>query len=209
MTTTRQLLAIALAVGCGGERRAEAAAADSVEVAAAVPAAPARSRPADAEIVHVLAAANGVAVRASGHARPRVRTPAVAAFARTEAADHAAIDAQVGSLARVLGLTASEHGLGRTLTDEGAASLDAANALSGSAYEASYVAGEAAAHERTLELLDEVLIPAAQDERLRALLRDVRPAFAAHLQRALQLRHLLGTGALGADTASATTTTGS
>jgi putative membrane protein len=43
-----------------------------------------------------------------------------------------------------------------------------------------------------LDALDQTLIPGAQNAELKALLQGARPAFAAHLERAKQVKSTLG-----------------
>jgi putative membrane protein len=190
-----------LLAACGGERGSVWTAADSADVAAAVPAAPARTRPADAQIARVLGEANGIAERAAQHARTRVRTPAVAEYAATVAADHRAMGAPLEPFVRDSGAAGAAHPLARELRTAGAAALEALGALSGPSYESAYIEDQIAFHQRALGVIDDVLIPSAENERLVALLRNLRPAYAAHLQRALQIRQLLAAGAGTPDSA--------
>lgn len=189
----------ALQTACGGDGRIAWTAADSVDIAAAVPAAPARTRPTDAQIAHILNEANGVAARAAQHARTRVQTPAVTAYAATVDADHRAMRARMETLARDIGLAAAEHPLSIELSEAGTADIEELGAITGAPYEAAYIEGQIAFHERALALIDDVLAPAAQNEQLSAFVRSVRPAFAAHLQRAFQIRQLLAQAAPAPD----------
>jgi putative membrane protein len=47
-------------------------------------------------------------------------------------------------------------------------------------------------HQAVLDALDQTLIPSAQNAELKTLLQGVRPAIAAHLERAKQLQSTLG-----------------
>jgi putative membrane protein len=51
---------------------------------------------------------------------------------------------------------------------------------------------EVAYHQAVLDALDGLLIPTSSNADLRKLLVDVRPAFAAHLEHAKQIRTRLG-----------------
>jgi predicted outer membrane protein len=190
-----------LLASCGGDGQRVLTSADSVDIAAAVPAAPARTRPSDAQIAHVLNEANAAVLRAALHARSRVASPAVSAYTTIIAADHQAIRATLDSVARAIGLTPAEHPSGNALRADATAAVELLEGLTGPAYEERYLEDEIEIHERALALIDDVLIPSAQDERLRTLVRNVRPAFAAHLQRALQIRRMLAEGTERTDSA--------
>ena len=66
--------------------------------------------------------------------------------------------------------------------------------LTGTAFDRAYVDREVAYHQAVLDALDQLLIPKAKNPDLRKLLSDVRPAVAAHLEHAKQLRSRLGSG---------------
>jgi putative membrane protein len=202
MTAARRGLAGALtaawlAGACGGDRRDAAAAAESAEVAASVPVAPAMPRLDDADIMHVVITANDISVRLARHAAGRARTADLVTFSEVVLADHGAANARVTELARALSVEPTDNGVSRRLAEDAAAALAEVENLSGSEYEAAYIALEAKQHDAVLNALDNALIPAAQNERLRQLLVNLRPAFAAHLQRALQIRGLLEGAAAG------------
>jgi putative membrane protein len=54
------------------------------------------------------------------------------------------------------------------------------------------MAREVAYHQAVLDALDQTLIPQAQNADLKNLLQQVRPAIAAHLERARTLQQSLG-----------------
>jgi len=188
-----------LLAACGGDRRSAWAVADSVDIAAAVPAAPARTKPTDAEIAQIAGALNAVAERAAEHARTRVRSAEVASFAATLAADHRAMATGVQAFARDTTGARAEHPLAREVRTAGTAALEALGAASGTTYESAYIEDQITFHERALGIIDDVLLPSASSEPLRAFISGTRPAFAAHLQRALQIRQLIAAGATTVD----------
>lgn len=71
---------------------------------------------------------------------------------------------------------------------KGASELAALDQKSGKEYEAAYVDAMVKGHTEALALLDERLIPAAQDERLRNFLTNTRDHVAMHLQRGKDLQ---------------------
>ena len=64
--------------------------------------------------------------------------------------------------------------------------------LSGAAYDKAYMDHEVAYHQQVLDALDQQLIPGAQNAQLKDLLQKTRPAIAAHLDMAKQIRDQLG-----------------
>ena len=64
--------------------------------------------------------------------------------------------------------------------------------LQGSAFDRAYMEREVAYHAAVLEAIDGVLIPTTENAELKALLEAVRPAIAAHLEHARQVRAALG-----------------
>jgi putative membrane protein len=63
--------------------------------------------------------------------------------------------------------------------------------LSGAAFDKAYLDNEIAYHQAVLDMLDQKLVPAAQNAELKDLLTSVRPAFVAHLDHAKETRAAL------------------
>ena len=72
--------------------------------------------------------------------------------------------------------------------DESATRRDAMRDLSGYAFDSTYIENEVAYHVKFLATIDSVLVPAAKNKDLKNLLTSVRPAVAAHLAHAEQVR---------------------
>jgi putative membrane protein len=68
--------------------------------------------------------------------------------------------------------------------DESAAKRDTLREQHGARFDSTYMANEVRYHTKLLTVLDGVLIPAAKNRDLKALLTGVRPAVAAHLEHA-------------------------
>jgi putative membrane protein len=64
--------------------------------------------------------------------------------------------------------------------------------LDGIAFDRAYLDREIGYHQAVLDALDGLLIPTSSNAELKKLLVDVRPAIAAHLAHATQLRSSLG-----------------
>jgi putative membrane protein len=148
----------------------------------------------DAEIAHVAVTANAIDVEIGKLALEGASGEAARAFARTMITDHTAVNERAGALAKRLGVTPADNAVSRSL-QEGAAQAKAQLAgARGAAFDRAYVEREVAYHQAVLEALDGVLIPGARNAELRALLREVRPAIAAHLEHARSLRGSLAAG---------------
>lgn len=148
----------------------------------------------DAEVAHVAVTANAIDVEAARFAESRTHNDAVRRFAATMITDHTAVNAQAGALATRLGVTPRDNAVSRSL-QTGAAQAHAALApLQGAAFDRAYMDREVAYHAAVLGAIDSLLIPTTENAELRGLLVNVRPAIAAHLEHARQLRGSLGSG---------------
>ena len=63
----------------------------------------------------------------------------------------------------------------------------------GAGFDRAYIDHEVRYHQQVLDALDNTLIPGAQNAELKALLQQVRPNVAAHLERAKSIQTSLGT----------------
>ncbi len=148
----------------------------------------------DAEVAHVAVTANAVDVDMAKYVQARLRHADVQQFAATMIADHSAVNVKAGALATRLGVTPADNAVSKSLVDGATAAKHTLDGLSGEALDKGYLDREIAYHQAVLDALDGLLIPTTENADLKALLVAVRPAIAAHLAHAKELRAGYGTG---------------
>lgn len=146
----------------------------------------------DANIAAIVVGANTIDVEYGKIAQSRAMNAAVKRFAETMIADHTSVNEQAGKLAAKLNLTPVDNATSRTLAEQARQKRAQLRSLSGAAFDRAYIENEVAFHQTVLTAIDDALIPNAQNEELKALLVAVRPAIAAHLEHAKQIRDSLG-----------------
>jgi len=162
------LFIVALLTGCAGIHAQE-----SKSTASAL---------SDANIAAIVVGANKIDISAGELAIERSQNTEIIEFANRMITDHnAVLDAAVELVTR-LGVTPVNNDLVATL---GAQSTDhEANlrTLSGSEFDKSYIDHEVAYHAAVIGVIENQLIPAAQNQELKDMLIGVVPAFNAHLE---------------------------
>jgi putative membrane protein len=142
----------------------------------------------DANIAAIVLAENYTDISYAGLAPARAERQDVREFAQRMYTDHTGVNQLVNDLLTKLGLTPVDNETSLDLRDESAAHRDTLRDLSGYAFDSTYVENEVRYHTHFLAALDSVLLPKARNGDLRALLTSVRPAVAAHLAHAEQVR---------------------
>jgi putative membrane protein len=138
----------------------------------------------DAQIAHVAVTANAIDVELARLVESRSTDEAVLSFAETMIGDHSGVNERAASLAERLGVTPEDNAVSRSLREGAEGARESLVALRGDAFDRAYMQREVEYHRAVLEALDGVLIPGASNADLRGLLEQVRPAIAAHLERA-------------------------
>lgn len=149
----------------------------------------------DPEVAHVAVTANSIDIDLAKFAETRSRDAAVRQFAATMITDHSAVNAQAAALAAKLGVTPLDNAVSQSLLTGAKQARTSLKAVHGAAFDRAYVDREIAYHQAVLDALDKLLIPTTENAELRQLLVDVRPAVAAHLEHAKQIRAGMGSGA--------------
>lgn len=148
--------------------------------------------PTDTEIAAIVVAANAADSANGELALNRATEPKVREFARQMVEAHTAVNQAAVQLVTELGVTPQPNGTSRGIANGQAAERQELEKLTGLRFDRAYIANEVAYHEAVLNAMDHVLIPGAENERLRQTLKDVRPAFVAHLEQAKQIQTELG-----------------
>jgi putative membrane protein len=112
-------------------------------------------------------------------------------FARRMLTDHTQIILTIRSLVATQDMTPSEDNAGRDLRDFATLQRDSLRALTGRAFDSTYVAMELDRHRAMLSMIDDVLLPRARSTELREMLASTRPIIAAHVAHAEQLQATL------------------
>lgn len=146
----------------------------------------------DAEVAHVAVTANAIDIDLAMVALERGSSESVKAFARTMVDDHTGVNAQATALAGRLGVTPQTNGVSESLREDADQVKANLQRLSGGEFDRAYIAREVAYHQAVVGAIDEVLIPTTENAELLALLRTVRPAIVAHLERAKQIQGSMG-----------------
>jgi putative membrane protein len=142
----------------------------------------------DPEVAHVAVTANTIDAELARFAQSRATSDKVRQFAATMITDHTAVNAQAAALAERLGVKPADNTVSQSLLSGASEARAALERLRGAAFDRAYMDREVAYHQAVLDALDGLLIPASSNAELKKLLQDVRPAIAAHLEHARQLR---------------------
>lgn len=152
------------------------------------------AKPTDAQIAAIVVTANQVDIDAGTLANARTKSADVKQFAQLMITDHGGVNQAAGKLVTKLGVTPQPNATSESLQRGGDDNLAKLKKLGGVEFDRAYVGHEVAYHQSVLDALDNVLIPSAQNDELKALLVKVRPAFVEHLDHAKHLQTELGNG---------------
>lgn len=142
----------------------------------------------DPNIAAMILAANNTDISYARLVPSRAERADVKAFGQRMLTDHTGVNGQVNDLLTKLNVTPVENTASLDFRDESANRRDAMRDLSGYTFDSTYIENEVSYHIRFLASIDSILIPAARNAQLKALLTAVRPAVAAHLAHAEQVR---------------------
>jgi putative membrane protein len=142
----------------------------------------------DPSIAAMVLAANNTDISYARLVPSRAERADVKAFGTRMLTDHTGVNGMVEALLTKLGVTPVENQASLDFRDESANRRDEMRELSGYAFDSTYIENEVSYHIKFLATIDSVLIPAARNAELKGLLTAVRPAVAAHLAHAEQVR---------------------
>jgi putative membrane protein len=189
-SSTRLLvLPLALALACGGGRRAPAA--SSTTIPARDPAASSITRLPDANTAAILVASHDADLAAARIALNRGRHRDVKLLAQSILTDHASMYDSLGRVLETSGVQARDDDVSRLLREQGVARRDTLRNLSGRRFDSTYVAYEVRFHEDLLVAIDQVFLPSARSASLREHVSGIRPRIASHLAFARRVRTTL------------------
>ena len=177
---------------CDSKRQQPADTAAAASIAPPPSDTAAAPKPSDAQIAHIAVTANSIDSAAGVLAKSKAQSKAVKDFAQTMITDHTQVNKQAVALATKLGVTPEDNDVSRQLQTGATQSQTDLQGKSGAEFDKAYIANEVAYHQAVLDALDKTLIPDSQNAELKALLTKVRPAFAAHLERAKGIQSSLG-----------------
>ena len=138
----------------------------------------------DAQIAQVVVTANQIDIENGQIALDRSKTPQVDEFANLMVKDHTAVNSNATALVKKLNVTPQASSTADSLRKDANDEQGKLKKLSGHDFDKAYVENEVKYHKQVIAALDKTLIPDAQNDELKKMLTDVRPAFQAHLDHA-------------------------
>lgn len=145
----------------------------------------------DANIAAIVVAANQADIDNGELAVERASSDRVRAFGQQMIDAHTAVNESAVELVNELGVSPEPNEISRSIANGQAAEREKLAKLSGAAFDRAYIANEIAYHEAVIDAVRNVLIPSAENGRLKQTLIDVSPAFVAHLQQARSIQEEL------------------
>jgi putative membrane protein len=142
----------------------------------------------DARIAAMVLAANNTDISYARLVPSRAERGDVKEFGQRMLTDHTGVNGLVNDLLTKLNVVPEDNDASLNFRDESANRRDEMRELQGYAFDSTYIENEVSYHIKFLASIDSVLIPSARNAELKALLTSVRPAVAAHLAHAEQVR---------------------
>lgn len=142
----------------------------------------------DANIAAMVLASNNTDISYARLVPSRAQRDDVKQFAARMLTDHTGVNGLVTQLLQKLDLAPEDNSLSLDMRDESANKRDLMRELTGYAFDSTYMENEVAYHQKFLSSIDNLMLRDARHADLRGLLTAVRPAVAAHLAHAEQVR---------------------
>ena len=142
----------------------------------------------DANIAAMVLASNNTDISYARLVPSRAQRDDVKKFAERMLTDHTGVNVLVTNLLTKLDVAPEDNQLSLDMRDESADKRDLMRELSGFAFDSTYMENEVRYHQKFLASIDNVMLQAVRNAELRGLLTAVRPAVAAHLAHAEQVR---------------------
>lgn len=142
----------------------------------------------DANIAAIVVGANNIDISAGKIALQRSQNTAIKKFAERMVTDHTAVLNSAVALVTKLGVTPVNNDLVATLSKQSSDHEAFLSTLSGNAFDKSYIDHEVAYHEAVIGVIENQLIPSAQNKELKDMLISVVPAFNAHLEHSQMIQ---------------------
>ena len=142
----------------------------------------------DGQIASVMIEANTGEIAAASVALAKATSPAVASFAALMVTDHTAANGRLAGILQQQSITLGESAVRQTLAMQAAQTVSSLIATWPGAFDPAYVSSQIAMHTTVLQLLDDQLIPYAQNGALKAELQMERTTVMNHLTAAQQLQ---------------------
>jgi len=112
----------------------------------------------------------------------------VLGLARTMASDHQMVIDRAVELVTRLGVTPQDNAVSQALEKDASSIREKLKGLPQEEFDKAYVDNEVAYHEKVIAAVEELLIPQASNEELKALLEEVLPVLKGHLEHAQMIR---------------------
>lgn len=138
----------------------------------------------DTQIAHIAYTAGQIDIAAADLALEKSSNEDVRRFAENMVSDHTAVNEQALALVEKLGVTPEDNETSQTLSKQADLKRAELVGLSGPAFDRAYVENEVAYHQAVNDALANLLIPAASNEELKALLSTGLEIFTGHQQHA-------------------------
>lgn len=151
------------------------------------PEAPAPDALTDANIAAIVVTANNADILYAEMALAKSQDAAVREFATMVKSDHESVNEAAVALIARLGVTPQPNTLAFDLRDDAETKRLTLRDFEGFAFDSAYAVNEVSYHTTLLGAIDSTLVPGVQNAELKALLLQVRPAVAAHLEHASRL----------------------
>jgi putative membrane protein len=149
----------------------------------------------DDDIVAIVMAINKGEIDVANVAKQKSQSRDVKAFANMMINEHTTALAQENALTTSAHLTPNmSNSTVQSLTTDMNAQKDALTSKTGKDFDQTYLEQQIADHQKALDLITDVLIPAAKDAQLKAQLQALKPRVQTHLQHAQDAQQKLGGG---------------
>lgn len=145
----------------------------------------------DAQIAHAVQTANDADIANGELARQKGRSAEIKSFGELMISDHTALNQQIERVGSAAGITPEDNPTSQQLMSQQQQVRQQLESLSGAQFDSVYIAHEVDMHQALLDMLDQTLIPSAQNADLRNLLTQGRAAVEAHLNRARDIQNSL------------------
>lgn len=143
----------------------------------------------DSQIVGVLRTANDGEIEAGQLAKTLASNAKVADFGDMMVKAHGDANEKLNTCAQKTEIMPTDSALSAQLKTEHTQLMDRLSQLKGAEFEREYMKAMVEGHEKVLKMLDEQLIPNAKNDELQALVKEMRPEVAKHLQHARDLQN--------------------